>query len=86
PAATSVSGDATEGQTGTSENTEEPDQEEGIKPIPDRLMTELTAYRTLALRDALAGDADVAFLAALHALCLKLFYRYTPESCLDVDA
>ncbi len=26
----------------------------GVKPIPDRLMTELTAYRTLALRDALA--------------------------------
>ena len=49
-------------------------------------MTELTAYRTLALRDALAGDPDVAFLAALHALCLKLFYRYTPESCVDIDA
>lgn len=86
PAATSASGDTTEGQTGTSANTEECDQEEGIKPIPDRLMTELTAYRTLALRDALAGDPDVAFLAALHALCLKLFYRYTPESCLDIDA
>jgi len=48
-------------------------------------MTELTAYRTLALRDALAQDPDVAFLAALHALCLKLFYRYTPESCLDFE-
>jgi ParB family transcriptional regulator, chromosome partitioning protein len=64
---------------------EQPDEEEGIKPIPDRLMTELTAYRTLALRDALAQDPDVAFLAALHALCLKLFYRYTPESCLEID-
>jgi ParB family chromosome partitioning protein len=63
----------------------EEDEEQGIKPIPDRLMTELTAYRTLALRDALAQDPDVAFLAALHALCLKLFYRYTPESCLDLD-
>jgi ParB family chromosome partitioning protein len=63
----------------------EEDEEQGIKPIPDRLMTELTAYRTLALRDALAQDPDVAFLAALHALCLKLFCRYTPESCLDLD-
>src|SRR4029077_8630787 len=63
----------------------EEEEEQGIKPIPDRLMTELTAYRTLALRDALAQDPDVAFLAALHALCLKLFYRYTPESCLDLD-
>jgi ParB family chromosome partitioning protein len=48
-------------------------------------MTELTAYRTLALRDALAQGPDVAHLAALHALCLKLFYRYTTESCLEVD-
>ncbi|KQT12909.1 MULTISPECIES: ParB/RepB/Spo0J family partition protein [unclassified Bradyrhizobium] len=85
-AATSASGNATEGQTRTSANTEAPNEEEGIKPIPDRLMTELTAYRTLALRNALAGDPDVAFLAALHALCLKLFYRYTPESCVDIDA
>jgi ParB family chromosome partitioning protein len=27
----------------------------------------------------------VAFLAALHALCLKLFFRYTHESCLEID-
>jgi len=33
----------------------------------------------------LAQDPDVAFLAALHALCLRLFYRYTPETCLDLD-
>ncbi|MGY4598100.1 ParB family chromosome partitioning protein [Bradyrhizobium sp. GM22.5] len=86
PAAASASGNATKGQTGTSANTEVPDEEEGIKPIPDRLLTELTAYRTLALRDALAQDPDVAYLAALHALCLRLFYRYTPESSLDIDA
>ena len=66
----------------THDDTEE---EEGTKPIPDRLMTELTAYRTLALRDVLAQDPDVAFLAALHAVCLRLFYRYTPESCLEID-
>jgi ParB family chromosome partitioning protein len=64
---------------------EEPDEDEGVKPIPDRLMTELTAYRTLALRDALAQNWDVAFLAALHALCLKLFYRYATDSCVEID-
>jgi ParB family chromosome partitioning protein len=48
-------------------------------------MTELTAYRTLAMRDGLAQDPDVAFLTALHALCLKHFYRYRPESCLDIE-
>jgi ParB family chromosome partitioning protein len=81
------SSEANEVQGISSTAPEEHDEEEeyGIKAIPDRLMTELTAYRTLALRDALAQDPDVAFLAALHALCLKLFYRYTPESCLDVE-
>jgi ParB family chromosome partitioning protein len=83
----SVSQDAGDAPGVSSPLPEEREEEEdqGIKPIPDRLMTELTAYRTLALRDALAQDPDVAFLAALHALCLKLFYRYTPESCLDLD-
>ena len=64
---------------------EEPDEDEGVKPIPDRLMTELTAYRTLALRDALGQDWDVAFLAALHALCLKHFYRYATDSCIEIE-
>jgi ParB family chromosome partitioning protein len=32
----------------------EEEEEQGIKPIPDRSITELTAYCTLALRDALA--------------------------------
>ncbi len=58
---------------------------EGFRPIPDRLLTELTAYRTLFLRDAVAQNPDVAFLAALHVLCVKLFYRYTSDSCLEID-
>jgi ParB family chromosome partitioning protein len=32
------------------------------------------------LRDAVAQNPDVAFLAALHAPSLKLFYHYTSES------
>src|SRR5215471_7261675 len=56
---------------------QEPEEDEGLKPIRDRLMTELTAYRTLALRDALAQNPDVAFLAA--------FYRCTSESRVEID-
>ena len=67
------------------EPSSEPDEEEGLKPIPDRLMTELTAHRTLALRYALGGQTDVAFTAALHALCLKVFYRYAQDTCLEID-
>ena len=63
----------------------EPEDDEGLKPIPDRLMTELTTHRTLALRHALGQDPDVAFMAALHALCIKVFYRYALDSCLELD-
>ena len=67
------------------EPSSEPDEDEGLKPIPDRLMTELTAHRTLALRYALGGQTDVALTAALHALCLKVFYRYAQDTCLEID-
>ena len=63
----------------------EPEEDEGMKPIPDRLMTELTAHRTLALRHALGEHPDIAFTTALHALCLKAFYRYAQDTCLDLD-
>jgi ParB family chromosome partitioning protein len=48
-------------------------------------MTELTAHRTVALRDAVTNDPDVAFLATLHVLCLRLFYRYGLDSCLEIE-
>ena len=63
----------------------EPEEDEGVKPIPDRLLTELTAHRTLALRHALGGQPEVAFLAAVHALCLRVFYRYAQDTCLELD-
>jgi ParB family chromosome partitioning protein len=68
------------------EGAPEPDEEDGIKPLSDRLLTELTAYRTLALREALGNEPGIAYLAMLHALCLKLFYRYGAESCLEIEA
>ncbi|WFU79274.1 ParB/RepB/Spo0J family partition protein [Bradyrhizobium sp. CIAT3101] len=63
----------------------EPDEDEGLSPISDRLMTELTSHRTLGLRHALGERPDVAFLAALHVLTLKTFYRYGSDSCLKLD-
>lgn len=52
----------------------EDDEDEGIKPLPDRLIMELTAERTLALRDKLAGEPAVAFVAVLHKYCQDVFY------------
>ncbi|AZG78388.1 ParB/RepB/Spo0J family partition protein [Methylocystis rosea] len=61
------------------------DEDEGLRPLPDKLLAELTAYRTLALREAVGNDPGVAFRAALHVLCLKLFYHYGSDSCLDIE-
>lgn len=63
----------------------ERDEDEGLTPISDRLMTELTAHRTVGLRQALGEQPDMAFIAALHALTLKVFYNYGTDSCLELD-
>jgi ParB family chromosome partitioning protein len=63
----------------------EPEEDEGLSPISDRLMTELTSHRTLGLRHALGERPDIAFIAALHVLTLKTFYHYGSDSCLELD-
>ena len=62
------------------------EDDEGIRPLSDKLLTELTAYRTLALREAVGNAPAIAHLAVLHALCLKLFYRYGSDLCLEIDS
>ncbi|MET4386701.1 ParB family chromosome partitioning protein [Bradyrhizobium sp. F1.4.3] len=63
----------------------EEDDEDATKPLPDRLITELTAHRTLALRDALAENPAVAFQAVLHNFVLTAFYRSASSgSCLEI--
>jgi ParB family transcriptional regulator, chromosome partitioning protein len=64
----------------------ESEEEDGIKPLSERLVTELTAHRTLALRDALANDPNVAFTAVLHALCVGTFYYASGGTCLEISA
>src|SRR5262249_26274915 len=44
----------------------EGDDEDAVRVLPDRLMTELTAHRTLALRNAVANNPHVALTALLH--------------------
>ncbi|UPK07000.1 ParB/RepB/Spo0J family partition protein [Bradyrhizobium sp. 170] len=61
------------------------DDEDAAKPLPDRLITELTAHRTLALRDALAENPAIAFQAVLHNFVLTAFYRFASSgSCLEI--
>ncbi|WP_442869929.1 DNA-binding protein [Bradyrhizobium sp. CCBAU 11361] len=53
------------------------DDDDVTRPLPDRLITELTAHRTRALRDALAENPAIAFQAVLHNFVLTAFYRFS---------
>ena len=66
--------------------TDTPEEDDAIRPLSDRLVTELTAHHTLALRDALANEPNVAFQAVLHALCLSAFYHHASDTCLEIAA
>ncbi|OCP22442.1 MULTISPECIES: ParB/RepB/Spo0J family partition protein [unclassified Ensifer] len=64
---------------------EEPEDDDGkVRPLSDRVIEDLTAARTVALRNALANDPVMAFIAALHVAVLKIFYRYGADSCLEI--
>lgn len=60
------------------------EEDEAIKPLPDRLVSELSAERTLALRDALANAPQAAFLALLHALVLSVFRPHGTHGCVQI--
>lgn len=64
----------------------EPPEEEDdrIRPLSDRVIEDLTAARTIALRNALASDPSMALIAALHAFVLKTFFVYGSDSCLEI--
>ena len=74
------------GVASTDTGDDEDEQDDMLRPLPDRLVTELTTYRTLALRNAVALSPQVAFAAVLHALTLETFYSYSSaESCVGIS-
>lgn len=64
---------------------EDDDESETIKPLPDRLVSELTAHRTLALRDAVAVNPHVAMTALLHRLIMDCFMPHSSRGCLEAQ-
>ncbi|MET4690695.1 ParB/RepB/Spo0J family partition protein [Sinorhizobium fredii] len=80
--ASSTGGIAVSGKALAYDQSEEED--DAIRRLPDRLVLELTSARTVALRNALANDPMVAFVAVLHAFVLKTFYLYGSDSCLEL--
>jgi ParB family chromosome partitioning protein len=75
------------GLPGTAADPEDEDEQDDLlRPLPDRLVTELTTYRTLALRNAVALSPQIAFTAVLHALVLNSFYHYSSgTSCVEIS-
>lgn len=73
-------GDGREGAPDT-----EPEEEDGLKPLSDRLLTELTAWRTLALRDAFAGNPHIALTELLHTLVRDLYWQVSGADCLEAS-
>ncbi|AQS89160.1 ParB-like domain-containing protein [Neoasaia chiangmaiensis NBRC 101099] len=63
---------------------EEP-EEDGLKPLPDRLLTELSAWRTLALRDAFAQNPHVAVTELLHTLVRSFYWTVPGADSLEAD-
>ena len=56
-----------------------------MKPLPEQLMKELTAHRTLALRDAVASQPRVAMTLLLHKLVGDQFRRTSQGACLEAS-
>jgi ParB family chromosome partitioning protein len=57
---------------------------DGLAPISEKLVAELTAYRTSALRNELAQHPATALIALVHALALATFFEDSEASCLEI--
>lgn len=60
------------------------EEEDGLKPLSDRLLTELTAWRTLALRDAFAANPHAALTELLHTLVREHYWHVSRAGCLQI--
>lgn len=70
----------------TNADVDDAEEMETASRLSDRLVAELTAHRTLALREAVAENPDTALLAMSHALALKTFYRGAgSDTCLEAE-
>ncbi|KAK0351240.1 hypothetical protein LTR94_025753, partial [Friedmanniomyces endolithicus] len=52
----------------------DPDEDDGLAPLSDRLVMDLTAHRTMGLRDAVQADVGAALKTVVHAMALQVFY------------
>jgi ParB family chromosome partitioning protein len=67
------------------EDTEAGQPADGMKPLSERLVAELTSHRTAALRNELAQSPGTALIAVVHALAAAAFFPFDHEAtCLEI--
>ena len=59
------------------------EDDDGVKPLPERLVIEITTHRTLALRESVANHPHVALTALLHKLVLDAFKHNAHGSAVE---
>jgi len=52
----------------------EEEADEGLAPLSERLLIDLTAHKTMGLRDAVQADVAAALATVVHAMALQVFY------------
>jgi ParB family chromosome partitioning protein len=57
---------------------------DGVAPLSEKLVAELTAHRTSALRNELAQHPATALIGLVHALALATFFHGGEGSCLEI--
>ncbi|MGH7028079.1 ParB/RepB/Spo0J family partition protein [Brevundimonas sp.] len=73
--ADTADGDApAEATDGACADGETPEPDEGSAPLSERLLIDLTAHKTMGLRDAVQGDVAAALATVVHAMALQVFY------------
>jgi len=80
---TSQRGVITVGAGGTPEAETEAEEDDGLKPLSERLVT---AHRTLALRDALASGEARSVQHRREGCTRVAFYRFSSGRCLEISA
>jgi ParB family transcriptional regulator, chromosome partitioning protein len=74
----------TEAKSGKRQGKRTAKDADGPAPMSDKLVAELTAYRTSALRNELARHPATALLALIHTLTLATFFPGSEASCLEI--
>ena len=60
------------------------EEDDAPKPLSDRLLCELSAARTMALRHAISGDHRIAMTALLHRLVMDAFFHRGSSHCVEI--